>query len=138
MIINWNKTGKIKTMILIVSAILLLIRPINSKDEFRFSAKYLAAFIAVIVFTVISFKINSKQTDDVNLLSWNENPFTSKKPFVKEDFFSYLCIVTGFSMLLGTAITYHKINTIAPNLIIFGAGQFTGQLIAKKIFRAKN
>jgi uncharacterized protein YhhL (DUF1145 family) len=123
---HWNKTAKIKTIILIVFLVIYLIRPFQYPHNLHFSV-YFSAFISGILLVIlkVKFKISTNPTR-IEKPSWNENPFKSKKVLSFSHFASYFLFAIGFGILLGTFLMFQTFNSLSLFILSAAAGIYLG------------
>ena len=131
---NWNRTGKIKAILLVIFFIPNLIVPIPAQSQqpvILFLFPLLFGSFAIPFITLVNKlfgdRIIAKPT-------WNDNPLKIKTPLSAFDFYAWFFLTVGVSMILGTAIKFHSFNNFGLTSISFSVGIFIGiQLTLKWI-----
>jgi len=129
---DWNKTGKIKAIILGIIFLPNIIKPIGVQPD-----SGLAMIIMPLIFGIIAIpfitKINAALFGQViEKPTWNDNPLTLKKPLSFFHFGAFFFLTTGLSMIIGTLIKYQQLNQFGLTVISFGIGILLGiQLLLK-------
>jgi len=134
---NWNKTGKIKAIILLLIAILNLVMPFGATGE-----KDLATILMPLIFGSVILPLIAKFNEvvlgrEIIKPNWNDNPFDIKLPLSFFYFGSLLLIAVGLSMILGTGIKYRMLNFFGFTPISFGIGILIGIWLTLKWAKAK-
>ena len=128
---NWNRTGKIKAIILAIVFLLDLFTPTGV------TPLSIAEFIMTLIFGSLAVPLIMKFYEalmgrELSKPNWNDNPFTFKKPLIMTQFAAFFFLAVGISMLLGTAIRCQKLNGAALPVIGFGLGILIGIQFAVK------
>lgn len=129
---DWNKTGKIKAIILGVSFLPNIIKPIGAQPDFGFAMIIMPLIFGIIAIPFIT-KINAAIFGQViERPTWNDNPLTLKKPLSFFHFGAFFFLTTGLSMIIGTLIKFQQLNQFGLTAISFGIGILIGiQLLLK-------
>ena len=123
---DWNKTGKIKAIILGILFLPNLIKPIGAQPDFGFTMIIMPLIFGVIAIKFIT-KINSAILGQViERPTWNDNPLTLKRPLSFFHFGAFFFLTTGLSMIIGTLIKYQQLNQFGLTAISFGIGILLG------------
>lgn len=123
---DWNKTGKIKAIILGILFLPNLIKPIGAQPDFGFTMIIMPLIFGVIAIPFIT-KINSAILGQViERPTWNDNPLTLKRPLSFFHFGAFFFLTTGLSMIIGTLIKYQQLNQFGLTAISFGIGILLG------------
>ena len=122
---NWNKTGKIKAIVLVLIGLPNLLFPIGIQSEES------EMIIIPLIFGSIAIPIISKFNNvflgkEIIKPNWNDNPITLKYPLVFFQFGAFFFLTIGLSMLIGTGIKYQILNFQAVTIISFGIGILVG------------
>jgi hypothetical protein len=135
---NWNKTGKIKTILLAIFSLPNLIVPIGAFPQQGLFASILMPLIFGSIAVPLICKANQTfRNIEIVKPNWNNNPFKFKKPLTFFQFGAFFFLTLGFSMLVGTAIKYQLFNTFGLSLISFGIGLLIGiKVTLKRISKA--
>jgi len=134
---NWNKTGKIKAIILGLLALPNLLFPIGSQGQ-----EGLIMILMPFIFGSIAIPFIVKLNQiilrrEIIKPTWNDNPLTLKRPLIPIQFWSYFFLTAGTSTLLGSGIKFHAINFFGLFLISFGLGILTGIWVILKLTKSK-
>lgn len=134
---NWNKTGKIKAVILAVICIpnLLISAPIAPSFG-------VIQFIIPLLFGSLALPLIIKVNSSLSFVSqtlekpnWNDNPLTFKRPLVFYQFGAWFMIVIGTSMIIGTALRQTILHTFGLTAIMFGIGILIGIKLMLRWFK---
>ena len=128
---NWNRTGKIKAIILALSALPNLVAPIGAVGQLELAMILMPLIFATIAIPVIT-KLNAAFGAEAVKPIWNDDPLTLKRPLSMFHFFAYFFLIVGLSMEIGTALKYHTLSTIGLTSIAFGLGIFSGIRLSLK------
>lgn len=129
---DWNKTGKIKAIILGVLFLPNIIKPIGAQPDFGFAMIVMPLIFGLIAIPFIA-KINAAIFGQIiERPAWNDNPLTLKKPLIFFHFGAFFFLTTGLSMIIGTLMKFQQLNQFGLTAISFGAGILLGiQLLLK-------
>jgi hypothetical protein len=129
---DWNKTGKIKAIILGILFLPNLVKPIGAQPDFGFAIIVMPLIFGIIAIPFIT-KINSAILGQViERPTWNDNPLILKRPLSFFHFGAFFFLTTGLSMIIGTIIKYQQLNKFGLTAISFGIGILLGiQLLLK-------
>lgn len=128
---NWNRTGKIKAIILAFSALPNLLAPIGAVGQLELAMILMPLIFATIAIPVIT-KLNVAFGAEAVKPTWNDDPLTLKRPLSMFHFFAYFFLIVGLSMEIGTALKFHTLSTIGLTSIAFGLGLFSGIRLSLK------
>lgn len=129
---NWNKTGKIKAIILGLLAIPNLIMPMGAIGEQQLSMILMPLIFGSIVVPLIA-KFNSVVLGaQIIKPSWNDNPLTLKRHLSFFHFGAFFFLTVGLSMVLGTLIKFQTLNFFGLFTISFGLGILIGISLSLK------
>ena len=129
MIKKWNKTGKIKAIILGVLALPNLLIPFGGQEIYGLEYIFIPFLFAcisiplIIIFNKVLFRL------EITKPNWNDNPLSLKYPLSFSHFGASFFIIIGFSIILGTVIKFQTISNIGQSSISLGFGILTGNLI---------
>jgi hypothetical protein len=134
---NWNKTGKIKAIVLGVLAIPNMFVPLRETGEQEVSmilmplifGSFAIPLIAKFNRVVLSFELVKP--------TWNDNPLNLKRPLSFFHFGSFFFMIIGLSMLVGTGIKFHTLSFLALFTISFGLGILIGIWLTLKWTKPK-
>lgn len=129
---DWNKTGKIKAIILGVFFLPNIIKPIGAQPNFEFAMVIMPLIFGLIAIPLI-VKVNAAIFGLlIERPTWNDNPLRLKRPLIFFHFAAFLLLGTGLSMLIGTSIKFQHLNQLGLTPISFGIGILGGiQLLLK-------
>jgi hypothetical protein len=129
---DWNKTGKVKAIILGVLFLPNIIKPIGAQPDMSFAMIIMPLIFGIIAIPFIT-KINAAIFGQViERPTWNDNPLTLKRPLSFFHFGAFFFLTTGLSMVFGTLIKYQQLNLFGLTAISFGIGILLGiQLLLK-------
>jgi hypothetical protein len=123
---NWNKTGKIKAIVLGLLALPNLLLPIGVQGQQGFMMILLPLIFGSFAIPLITrFNVIILGREIIKP-SWNDNPLTLKRPLTFFHFGSFFFITIGISTLIGTGIKFHLLNFFGLSSISFGLGILLG------------
>jgi hypothetical protein len=124
---NWNRTGKIKAIILGVLFIINIIMPTESYVSgipiHMILGPLIFGLIAIPIITIVNRALFSQLISNP---SWNDNPITTKHPLRFFHFAAFFFLVTGLGTISGTALKFQQFNVIGLTVIFFGLGILGG------------
>lgn len=129
MIKKWNKTGKIKAIILGVLALPNLLLPIEGNEYYGMTAIFMPLVFACIAIPLIVIFNRAVLGREIKKPNWNDNPLTLKYPLNFFHFGALFFIIVGFSIIIGTGIKFQTINNLGLSTILFGIGILIGNLL---------
>ena len=134
---NWNKTGKIKAVILAILCIPNLIISTPVVPNFG-----VVQFIMPLLFGSFALPLIIKINSSLSFISqtiekpnWNDNPLTFKRPLTFYQFGGWFMIAIGTSMIIGTAIRHHVFHTFGFTAVMFGVGILIGLKLTLRWFK---
>tara|TARA_R110000787_G_scaffold19150_3_gene57857 strand:- start:3750 stop:4199 length:450 start_codon:yes stop_codon:yes gene_type:complete len=131
---NWNRTGKIKALLILFISLLSL-RNISNKNEIIESENYVYVTLGIflLIFTALFlplmtkllslFKVKFKKPD------WNRNPisiYILSNSLITFQFIGYWLLLSGFSQIIITAIVNQNFRGEAVLQILYGFGILFG------------
>lgn len=123
---NWNRTGKVKAIILGLLFIPYIIKPIGAQPEMSSVMIIMPLIFGAIAIPFIT-KINAAILGQViEKPSWNDNPLNLIRPLRFFHFGAIFFLTSGVSMIIGTLIGFQKINLFGLYAISFGLGILIG------------
>lgn len=128
---EWNRTGRIKAIVLLVLMLPNLFVPVPF-DQRMGAVAIIAPFIFGCLVVPLIARFNAAFGKEIRKPTWNDNPFNRKYPLSFFHFGGVFFITTGISLLLGTAISTYSLNTFALISIMYGAGMLVGIQIGLK------
>ena len=124
---NWNKTGKIKALLLILFCLPNLIAPFGVNPQYNFMLSTLFSLIFGSLAIPFVSKFNSSLLGrEITKPNWNDNPLNFKNTLTFAQFGAYFFISGGLSMIIGVAIKYHFLSNFGVTTIFFGIGMLIG------------
>lgn len=130
---DWNKTGKIKAIILVIIFGLNIIAPMKPQHNFSYIlliAPFLFGVIGVPVITKINASIFGH---DVKKPTWNDNPCKSKNPLSFSNFSAFFFLAVGLGMAIGTATKFLQVSFLGLITVSFSIGTLIGNQLLLKI-----
>ena len=98
---DWNKTGKIKAILLVVFSLPNLIAPIGTDTEQSLFISILIPLIFGSIAIPLISKFNSSLMGrKIAKPHWNDNPLILKRPLSFFHFGAFLLLTVGLSMVL--------------------------------------
>jgi hypothetical protein len=130
---DWNKTGKIKAILLVVLSLPNLLAPIGANPE----QGLLAAILMPLIFGSIAIPLISKFNStllgrEIAKPHWNDNPLKLKRPLSFFHFGAFFFLAVGLSMVAGTAIKFQTLSQFGLTSIFFGIGILIGIALTLK------
>lgn len=123
---DWNRTGKIKAIILGILFLPNIIIPIEAKHDMSFAMIIMPLIFGVVAIPFIT-KINAAIFGQViERPTWNDNPITLERPLSFFHFGAFFFLTSGLSMIIGTLIKYQQLNPFGLTSISFGIGILLG------------
>lgn len=123
---NWNRTGKIKALILGLLFLPNLIAPIPPMEGISAATMFMPLLFGAILIPFLS-KVNAAIFGQVlEKPAWNDNPLHLNKPLRFFHFAAFFFLTTGLSMIIGTLIKYQAFNRFGLSAISFGLGTLIG------------
>lgn len=132
---NWNRTGKIKAIVLTVLFFLNLfaVSPQLFKiGLFQYLVIFLFGALALPLIIRVNVGIGNGIIEKPN---WNENPFRRNRPLVFFQFAAWFMLFSGASMLIGSIIKHQVYSSFGMSAFLFGAGALIGIQLTLKWFR---
>lgn len=131
---KWNRTGKIKAIILGLLFLPNIIRP----KQTIYDDVVMYIVLGPLVFGLLAIPLITKVNSIVfgqaiARPNWNESPLTLKKPLIFFQFGALFMLITGLSTILGTLIKYHELNFMGFLAISFGIGILGGIFLTLKL-----
>jgi len=131
---HWNKTGKIKAIILGILFIPNLIFASPLAPNFGISLFIAPLFFGAIAIPLI-VKVNSSVgLGEIEKPNWNDNPLKLSRPLVFLQFGAWFFLSTGISTIIGSAIQFKHFQTFGMATIMFGVGILIGIRLTLKWF----
>lgn len=123
---SWNKTGKIKAVIIGLLALPNLLMPIGVTGKQGFMMILVPLIFGCIVIPLITKFNGAVLGREIIKPTWNDNPLTLKRPLSFIHFSSFFFITIGVSMLLGSAVKFQIFSFLGLTSISFGLGILIG------------
>ena len=122
---NWNKTAKIKAIVLVVLMIPSIIFPIAYSTGGGISALLTPLIFGSIAIPLIAKFNQSVMGFEISKPTWNDK-ISFQKPLVFFHTFAIFFIFSGITLLIGTAVKFQRYNEIGLEIIAFGIGILIG------------
>ena len=122
---NWNRTGRIKAIALILLMLPNLLRPMPLDLKME-TVAIIAPFLFGCIAIPLIARFNAAIGKEIRRPAWNDNPLTLKYPLSFFHFGAAFFISIGISMFLGTLIRYFSFNIFGLVSILYGAGMLVG------------
>lgn len=132
---KWNKTGKIKTVILVIIAILSLLIPVCETEEEGIELILIPLVFGSIAIPLILRFNRAVLGLEITKPTWNDNPLALKRPLGFFHFGSLFFLTVGLSIILGTAIKFHTLCFFGLTAISFGIGILIGIWLTLKMIK---
>lgn len=134
---NWNRTGKIKAIILGLLALPNFLFPVGAQEQ-----QGLAMILMPLIFGSIAIPLITKFNGaflrgEITKPTWNDNPLTLTRPLSFFHFGSFFFLTVGLSILLGTGIKFQMLNFLGLTSISFGLGILIGIWLTVKWTKSK-
>jgi hypothetical protein len=134
---NWNKTGKIKAVILGILALPNLFMPIGVTGQ-QGLVMILMSLIFGSIATPLIAKFNGVVLGrEIIKPTWNDNPFYMKRPLSIFHFGSFFFLTVGLSLILGTVIKFQSLSYFGLTSMSFGLGMLIGIWLTLKLTKLK-
>lgn len=133
---NWNRTGKIKAIILGLLALPNLFMPIGATGQQGLAMILMPLIFGSIAIPLIT-KFNSGLGREIIKPTWNDNPLAMNRPLSFFHFASFFFLTIGLSMLVGTGIKFQTLSFFGLTSISFGLGIFIGIWLTLKWSKSK-
>ncbi|MCH3881689.1 hypothetical protein [Tenacibaculum aquimarinum] len=142
---NWNKTGKIKSLLIITFSLLsLTFLSFNESRELR-NEFYIGISFLLFLFIIIFFPLVTKFWSlfgiDFEIPNWNENPLSLNfsKSLIFHQFIAYLLIAKGIITVLYVGIFYQQFEGENALFFIVGISILIGiKLSLKWVNKSRN
>ena len=134
---NWNRTGKIKAIVLGLLALPNLFMPIGATGTKGFTTILMPLIFGCIVIPLIAKFNRAVCGSEIVKPTWNDNPFVLKRPLSFFHFGSFFFLTAGISMLLGTGIKFQTLSFFGLTIISFGFGILIGIWLTLKWTKSK-
>lgn len=135
---SWNKTGKIKSLVILILCILsVIIRDFDGKSESDidfYIGLIIINFFFVVIFFPLSAKFWSLFGSKFEKPTWNENPITfkSSKSFNFFQFIAYWFMSAGFINVLLSGIITQQFDAENAHLFFGGLSLLIGIKLSLK------
>ena len=131
---HWNKTGKIKAIILVIIFIPNLIIGSPVAPNFGISLLITPLIFGAFAIPLIARINTSIGLGKIEKPNWNDNPLKHSRPLVFFQYGAWFMLITGTSMLIGSAIKFQIFQTFGMASIMFGTGMLLGIRLTLKWF----
>ena len=129
---NWNSTGKIKAVFLLLLLVLNIIVPAGYGQPLDIFAILFPFFFGALTIPLISRFNAALPKMEIVKPDWNDQPFKLRRPLSFFHYASFLFMTAGAGCIIGAWIRYEDINPFGLLCISFGAGIFAGVQLAVK------
>jgi hypothetical protein len=129
MIKNWNKTGKIKGLIIVIISMTNIVIPYDYTNYEPIIIKSLFPLLFCLIIPILIWLNASIKGREIQRPNWNDNPFKTKNIVSKFQFLGYLFLFIGLSIIISNYIFYDRISTVGPSGFFFGLAILIGNLI---------
>jgi hypothetical protein len=134
---NWNKTGKIKAIILGLIGLPNLFVPVVSQGQERLSMVLVPLVFGSLAIPLIA-KFNEKVLKrELTKPTWNDNPLNLRRPLSFFHYAAFFFMTVGLSMIIGTAIGHQDLSYLGLTSVSFGLGILMGIWLTLKWTPAK-
>ena len=124
---DWNKTGKIKAILLVLFSLPNLIAPIGTDTQQSLFVSILIPLIFGSISIPIISKFNSSlMSREIAKPHWNDNPLILKRPLSFFHFGAFFLLTVGLSIVLGTVVKFQSLSQFGLTAVFFGVGIFIG------------
>jgi hypothetical protein len=123
---DWNKTGKIKAVLIAILSLPNLLMPIGANLQQGLLISILMPLIFGSIVIPLNFRFNTAVEKEIVKPHWNDNPLTSKKPLTLFHFGAFFFLSVGLSMLIGKAIKFQSLSQFGLSSVSFGIGILIG------------
>lgn len=123
---KWNRTGKLKTLFIVLVSIPNLFIP----TQLEMTNSYLSSILIPLLFGSISIPLFTKMNQAINAgplvaPKWND-PLKGANRMVFNQFAAFFMIGIGISMLIGQIIQFGHFYKLAIISVSFGIGMLIG------------
>tara|TARA_B100001250_G_C19085303_1_gene480281 strand:- start:37 stop:453 length:417 start_codon:yes stop_codon:yes gene_type:complete len=120
---NWNKTGFVKAILLLLLSLPNMIAPYEYPSQFGVMTSLLMPLLFGLIATYffLKNKLGSK-IKEIKPPHWNDNPLKNKSVLSISHFGGYFFSAIGLAMLLGSFIKFKNINEFGLMSLAFGLG----------------
>ncbi len=126
---NWNKTGKIKAVILALLCLPNLIAPVSVQLDV---SPYFG--LAAFIFAAIAIPLNVKFLSLLGIRNvapnWNDSPFKQALSFFQ--FGAYFFLTNGLAIMIGSVIVNYFLSYAGLLAVCCGIGILTGIWLASR------
>ncbi|MES2558172.1 MAG: hypothetical protein V4590_00415 [Bacteroidota bacterium] len=133
---NWNRTGKIKALVLALIALYNILIPLGAHVEQGIAMIVMPLVFASLAIPLVA-KFNGALGREIIEPHWNDNPLLLNRPLSFFHFGAFFFLTVGCSMLIGTGIKFQTLNSFGLTSISFGLGILTGIWLTLKWRRSK-
>lgn len=134
---NWNKTGRIKAIILGILAFPNLFMPGVSQRQEGFLMILMPLIFGIFVIPLIAKFNEIVFRRELIKPTWNDNPLALKRPLSFFHFCSFFFLVAGLSMAIGTGLKFQTLSFMGLTAISFGFGILIGIRLTLKLKKVK-
>ncbi|WMJ75464.1 hypothetical protein RCC89_20215 [Cytophagaceae bacterium ABcell3] len=123
---NWNKTAKIKALLLIPCALPAFLYTVEAAPQEGILISMIMPLVFTSFATPLLAKYNAEPGKKLIPPAWNDNPLNLANPLPFFQFASFIFLTFGISQLVATLIKFGSFNEIGLISICFGVGMFIG------------
>lgn len=130
---NWNRTGKIKAIILGLCSLPNLILPIPGNNEIGYAWIILTPLLFGCIGIPLIIRMNKPFSQkNIHKPSWNDSLLKNFNSITFLHFGGYFMLVVGLSIIIGSAFKFHILHHFGLSSISFGVGILIGIRLALK------
>lgn len=135
---DWNRTGKIKAILLAVFSLPNLLIPIGANPHQGFVLILMPFLFGSVMIPLISIVNKAVLGRAITKPHWNDNPLTRKRPLSSFHFGAYFFLSIGLSIVIGTAIRFQTFSQLGLTSVSFGLGILIGIYLSLKWINKKD
>ncbi|MFO0477849.1 MAG: hypothetical protein ACK50L_03590 [Bacteroidota bacterium] len=130
---TWNKTGKLKALILSIIFLLNLFVAVDVPLQLDF-LPILMQFLFACLSVLLLAKIGKRFMNlEIAKPDWNDNILFNKRILSIFQFGAFFFVTCGLSFILGTGIKFQSLNYLGLVCIAFGLGILGGITLTLKL-----
>jgi len=135
---NWNRTGILKALLLVLLAIPNFVMPFPNQPDFNLviclGAFLLGGLFMLFVARYNLFILDKGYTEP----EWNDHPLSRTTPLAFFQFLGMFFLTTGLSIVIGTLIHQKMTSSFGWIAVAFGFGMLLGMYLVAKTKRKHN
>ncbi len=133
---KWNRTGKIKAAIILITAASGTMARIRENNEVQLQFIILPFIFGVVMVFLMSLLSNNKTP--VVAPNWNENPLSkSSSRLVFIQFSAWFFLLNGLGMLIGAGVRMSYLSVNGITCVCFALGLLFGIYLSLKWLKSK-